>query len=160
MSFDPRMPSLLFVGLANNTLQIFDAEKGLFHEMQYVEGEMMKKIGELHDPVQGLLFKGSSEDAMDVSEASLDSSKEVIAWGSSWMCKIPLDKRMAARKRLRDTDGDDGTDGGRTGTVTMRYRNMLAVGFVGGDELVVVEKPVMDVMQKLPAAYFRARYGQ
>lgn len=40
-----------------------------------------------------------------------------------------------------------------------QYRNLLAVEFINSDEMVVVERPLLDVLSTLPPAYFKAKYG-
>ena len=39
------------------------------------------------------------------------------------------------------------------------YRPILFVDFVGNKELVVVERPLVDVLAKLPPAFFKPKYG-
>ena len=43
--------------------------------------------------------------------------------------------------------------------MVMRYRDILLVDFLSAGEMVVVEKPLIDVLHTLPPAYFKARYG-
>jgi len=40
------------------------------------------------------------------------------------------------------------------------YRPILFVGFVGRGELVVVERPLVDVLARLPPAFFKPKYGK
>jgi U3 small nucleolar RNA-associated protein 4 len=40
-----------------------------------------------------------------------------------------------------------------------QYRNVLGVEFINSDEMVVVERPLLDVLSTLPPAYFKAKYG-
>ena len=39
-----------------------------------------------------------------------------------------------------------------------KYRNMLAVDFFDSKEMVIVERPFMGVMSKLPPVYFKFKY--
>lgn len=39
------------------------------------------------------------------------------------------------------------------------YRPILHVDFLGPGELVVVERPLVDVLATLPPAYFKPKYG-
>lgn len=43
--------------------------------------------------------------------------------------------------------------------IITRYRPILFVDFLDSDELIVVEKPLLDVLTKLPPAYFKPKYG-
>jgi U3 small nucleolar RNA-associated protein 4 len=44
-------------------------------------------------------------------------------------------------------------------SMVTRYRNVLGVEFISSDEMVVVERPLLDVLSTLPPAYFKAKYG-
>ena len=39
------------------------------------------------------------------------------------------------------------------------YRPVLFVDFIAPAELVVVERPLVDVLAKMPPAYFKPKYG-
>ena len=97
-------------------------------------------------------------------------------WGSGWMCKVRLagsgglskKRRRGSRRhsaaaaaapgRGSDHDAQD-PEGDPDFRIVTRYRPMLLVGFVGRGELVVVERPLVDVLSTLPPAYFKATYG-
>lgn len=40
-----------------------------------------------------------------------------------------------------------------------RYRPILCADFLEAGEIVIVERPLVDVLQSLPPAYFKPRYG-
>lgn len=40
-----------------------------------------------------------------------------------------------------------------------RYRPLLLVDYLGPGELLVVERPLIDLLNTLPPAYFKATYG-
>ncbi|KAG8808373.1 U3 small nucleolar RNA-associated protein [Serendipita sp. 399] len=40
-----------------------------------------------------------------------------------------------------------------------RYRSLLGVFFLNSEELVMVERPLLDVLSTLPPAFFKAKYG-
>lgn len=40
-----------------------------------------------------------------------------------------------------------------------QYRPILFVDYLGPGELIVVERPLVDVLATLPPAYFRHKYG-
>ncbi|KAG8220082.1 WD40 repeat-like protein [Butyriboletus roseoflavus] len=102
------------------------------------------------------------------------SQKEAIFWGSSWLCKLKLDwlgKYTEQRKRRKSearhpTQEHQGAptfaphpDLQNLRMVT-HYRPILALDFVGPGELVLVERPLVDVLSKLPPAFFKPKYGQ
>jgi U3 small nucleolar RNA-associated protein 4 len=44
--------------------------------------------------------------------------------------------------------------------VITQYRPNLFVGYIGTKELVIVERPLVDVLATLPPAYFKHKYGE
>jgi U3 small nucleolar RNA-associated protein 4 len=44
--------------------------------------------------------------------------------------------------------------------VITQYRPNLFVGYIGAKELVIVERPLVDILATLPPAYFRHKYGE
>ena len=61
--------------------------------------------------------------------------------------------------------GDAATGGGdddrpwRDDKLIMQYRPIACCDFLAKDELVVVERPLVDVLATLPPAYFKHKYG-
>jgi U3 small nucleolar RNA-associated protein 4 len=43
--------------------------------------------------------------------------------------------------------------------IITRFRPTLMVDFLGAGELVVVERPLVDVLAGLPPAFFKPKYG-
>jgi U3 small nucleolar RNA-associated protein 4 len=43
--------------------------------------------------------------------------------------------------------------------VVKNYRDVLLLDFIGPDELIVVERPLTDILRTLPPAYFKSKYG-
>jgi len=76
--------------------------------------------------------------------------------------------RTGGRKRRREREmppppvsGGEENEGGqwRDYKMVTQYRPMLACDFLTKDELVVVERPLVDVLLTLPPAYFKHKYG-
>jgi U3 small nucleolar RNA-associated protein 4 len=181
MSFDPSFPQLLFLTLPNNTLRVFDVEEKLFPEWsRRLTRSVTQRLAQLNDPVMGIAFHPSGT----WSGISAPSVRTVLLWGASWICKFRIGSdvqdQRASRKRRRGQDEgeeesdhepeavpsglDDGEADEGKGTemgleVWTKYRNMLAVDFFDSKEMVIVERPFMDVMAKLPPAYFKFKYG-
>ena len=181
ISFDPSFPQLLFLTLPNNTVRVFDVEEKLFPEWSRpLTRSVTQHLAKLNDPVMGIAFHPSST----WSGMGAPSARTVLLWGASWICKFRIgcdvQAQKASRKRRRGQDEeeeesdhepeavpsglDDGEEGEGKGTemgleVWKKYRNMLAVDFFDSKEMVIVERPFMDVMSKLPPAYFKYKYG-
>lgn len=166
--FDPAAPATLYIGFKNNTIQVFDVESKLFPEWSHsVCASLPKRFTQLHDSMQGLLFNPPT--AASSSSKDKHGSRAIYAWGSSWICKLDLDpvstvSSTARRKRNREdtksvSDREEGKLEKQTFEVCTRYRNIISVSFLGSKELLVVERPITDVLQLLPPAFFRPKYG-
>lgn len=101
-------------------------------------------------------------------------------WGSTWLCKIRLDPTAApsSHKRRRhsikkkqsstqlaseDAAADERQEQFKEShnfKVVTHYRPILFADFIGPKELVIVERPLVDVLSKLPPAYFKPKYGK
>ncbi|KAF8592053.1 WD40 repeat-like protein [Ramaria rubella] len=173
LSFDPSSPSTLVIGLANNTFQIFDVETRQFPAWSHALAQGPSPFGHLHDPLLGVTF--------DPDSAEAGVGKRVLLWGSSWMCKVTLavstgyggfsKKRRRESRRLSTSDGIVAKRGVANGPTTQdrdddtdfrlitRYRPLLLVDYLGPGELLVVERPLVDLLSTLPPAYFKPTYG-
>ena len=58
-----------------------------------------------------------------------------------------------------DGSGDSVGDRQENFKLVTTYRPILFVDFMGDKELVVVERPLVDVLAKLPPAFFKPKYG-
>ena len=60
-----------------------------------------------------------------------------------------------------DNEGnlDDESQSPTNFKLVTRYRPILRAGFLSSEELVVVERPLVDVLRTLPPAFFKPRYG-
>lgn len=175
LAFLPSSSSTLILGLANNTIQIYDVELRMFPNWsRHLSTALPRRFKHLHDPIVGVAFnfeKGEAEE------------RSAVFWGSTWICKIQLDAGVVyagfEKKRRRDKSGKKikdvapphpppAQDGGdeqhlqqstsNFKVITM-YRPILFVDFLAPGEMVVVERPLVDVLAKLPPAYFKPKYG-
>lgn len=177
LSFDPGSPATLIIGLVNNTIQVFDVEARQFPEWSHALSQVSTSpFSYLHDPLLGISFDPNVTPRNDA-----DVERRVLLWGSSWMCKVKLaapsglvsssKKRRRESKRLSVTaDGviQKGIESGAVSRTTeddpnfrlvTRYRPLLWVDYMGPGELLVVERPLVDLLSTLPPAYFKATYG-
>ncbi|KAI8812714.1 quinon protein alcohol dehydrogenase-like superfamily [Cladochytrium replicatum] len=94
----------------------------------------------------------------------------LILWASSWMCIVDLKRRKTSRPRgkvngftvhrYEDEDDEDSPL-----KFVDRFAPIMGLGFIAGaDEegsvsMVAVERPVLEVVKKLPASFYRHKYG-
>ncbi|KAI8995336.1 WD40 repeat-like protein [Trametes punicea] len=148
-----------------------------------------QRFTHLHDPVLGVTFdpgaspaaagaQGSEEAAASVGVSPLPP-RTALFWGATWICKVSLterigyggfEKRRRGKRKAADTapnvngrvevQMEEGQqEQPRNFKLVTHYRPLLFVDFVAPGELVVVERPLVDVLAKLPPAYFKPKYG-
>ncbi|KAF7306724.1 WD-REPEATS-REGION domain-containing protein [Mycena indigotica] len=157
--FDPSRPSVLVLAFPDNSIQIFDVEARQFPPWgKEICDNLPKRLTRTHDHILGVTFDPAME-----SQSS--TPRSMLLWGSTWLCKLRLERsdttaRSAQRKRRRDDDKspkmepvDDYLK------MVTHYRPILHLDFLGAGEVVVVERPLVDVLATLPPAYFVHKYG-
>lgn len=112
--------------------------------------------------------------------------RHALFWGATWLCRVTLDAPVGwggfVKKRRRGASGshrhphssrpppsnsgsgaqnkdDDDNDSITNFKLLTRYRPILFVDFLDAGELLVVERPLVDVLRALPPAFFKPRFG-
>ena len=178
LSFDPSDHGILVIGLANNAIHVFNVESRTFPDWSIpLCSNLPRRFTHLHDPILGLAFNPIP---------SKDGSRKALFWGFTWMCSVRLDSPAGwggfSKKRRREynTTGsgasqqhpnvgkargntsaeDQSGQGQQTNfTVLTHYRPLLFVDFLDCGEIIVVERPLVDVMSAMPPAFFKPKYG-
>jgi U3 small nucleolar RNA-associated protein 4 len=165
LSFDPAHPSILMMAFPDNTLQVYNVESRQFPAWgKELCNNLPKRFTHAHDPILGVTFDPSQPPSTN----STSSPRYALFWGSTWMCKLSLNDSTGAgltRKRRRESAKLSGPPpppneelAGDFKMIT-HYRPILFVDFLDPGELVVVERPLVDVLSTLPPAYFKHKYG-
>ncbi|KAI0005474.1 WD40-repeat-containing domain protein [Russula compacta] len=166
LAFAPSSPSLLILGFANNTLELYDVEARQFPPWsRELCTALPKRFTHLHDAILGVTLAPAAPDDVDKS-----NSKNVFAlfWGATWLCKVQFDAPVGwggfeKRRRRRSGGVDHGTERDRDAVqnfkLVTQYRQILLAEFLSPGELVVAERPLTDVLVNLPPAYYRPKYG-
>ncbi|KAF9480459.1 WD40 repeat-like protein [Pholiota conissans] len=171
--FDPMHPSVLLLAFPNNTVQIFDVEKRQFPVWgKELAVSLPKRFTYAHDSVLGVSFDPPGP-------GPHGATRYILFWGATWLFKVSLDTtvRTGGRKRRRDapppTPGPLSTPGPvthgphgleedkqwRDYKMVTTYRPIACCDFVGKDELVIVERPLVDVLLTLPPPFYKHKYG-
>ncbi|KAI0786033.1 WD40 repeat-like protein [Abortiporus biennis] len=175
LSFSPNNPNILIIGLSNNEVWIYDVEEKTFPG--WGKGLLgLERLKGLKDEILGVTFDSGG------GLTTKKSPTSALFWGSTWLCKIQLDGGSKSglgssnragfdKKRRRDRDGkrhpphqqplDEHSQqtGQQNFKLITHYRPILFVDFIEPGELVVVERPLVDVLAKLPPPYFKPKYG-
>lgn len=132
-----------------------------------------KRLTLAHDPILGVLFDPSAASTPSKSKSKHGPGRYVILWGSTWLCKIKLDGSVisgsgSGKKRRREGEKSAALqpipfskldEEQQDFKMITHYRPILYVDFLAAGELVVVERPLVDVLATLPPAYFKHKYG-
>ncbi|KAF8895039.1 WD40-repeat-containing domain protein [Gymnopilus junonius] len=143
LAFDPMHPSVLLLAFADNTVQIFDVETRQFPVWgKELSASLPKRFRFAHDPILGVAF----DPAVSLG-GEQGKTRYVLFWGATWLRReVPVAEENEERQ-WRDYK------------MITQYRPILACDFLTKDELVVVERPLVDVLLTLPPAYFKHKYG-
>ena len=172
LAFSPSVPSILAVGLPNNTLQFFDVEKRSIPS--WAKGISQAASGALttlREPMLGLAF-----DPTPILGAQREDT--LLAYGATWLCKmkVPSASGAASSKRRRvgaEEESDDEEEEeeeenqpallGRYKktpvVVSHKYQPILLLNFTADGELVIVERPFFDLLGDMAPAFVERKYA-
>ena len=154
LSFDANHPNILVMVFPDNSLEIYDVESRRFPAWgKELCHKLPRRFKHSHDPVLGVAFNPLED---------LSSTGYAVFWSSTWICKLALKNSTlngSNKKRRREIPSAKDDDSSNDLKMITHYRPILFVGFLDVGELVVVERPLMDVLSELPPAYFRHKYG-
>ncbi|KLO20437.1 WD40 repeat-like protein [Schizopora paradoxa] len=119
--------------------------------------------------------------------SSENGERFAVFWGATWICRVELnapvgwggfskkrtrdgkknvqgqnvtDKTALAQERSKVAPGDLPADEEVSNfKIVTRYRPILFADFLNHDELLIVERPLVDVLAGLPPAFFKPKYG-
>lgn len=177
LAFAPTSPSLLILGFANNTLELYDVETRQFPPWsRALCTALPKRFTHLHDAMLGVTLAPAAQENSYMDEDGSGGgggggSQNVLAlfWGPTWLCKVQFAAPVGwggfekKRRRRRSGNFDHGAERDRNAVhnfkLVTQYRQILLAEFLAPGELVVVERPLNDVLANLPPAYYRPKYG-
>ncbi|KAI0690679.1 WD40-repeat-containing domain protein [Cytidiella melzeri] len=181
----PSSFSSLVLGLADNSIHVYDVETRVFPlwARDSTGQNVPKRVRALHDPILGVAFDFSSRGGtltpvfwgatwlcrvhlaaggVGVGRGGFEKKRR---WGGKNLATRPAPKGVTGMNTLEL--GAEGFGRGEEERVRHQenfklvttYRPILFVDFMGEKELVVVERPLVDVLAKLPPAFFKPKYG-
>lgn len=162
LAFDLKRPDILIMAFPDNSLQIYNVESRQFPAWgKELCSNLPKRFTHAHDPILGVTF-----DPAEASPIADATPRYALFWGSTWICKLSINESAPGRvtkKRRRESQKPSAPqptdDSRRDFKIMTHYRPILHVDFLAGGELVIVERPLVDVLSDLPPAYFKHKYG-
>ncbi|CAE6457607.1 unnamed protein product [Rhizoctonia solani] len=158
VSFDTRSPHVLALGYPNNEIQLYDAEAQMFYPA------LPDKVSHLQDPILGIVFPPTPT----------PNERKMYVWSANWLARydIPTPSISAlikqppppsvlessaelSLKRKRAGEADEAF------AVVTKFRQVLLVDLCASEdgEMVIVERPLVDLLATLPPAYLKPKYG-
>ncbi|KAJ7932627.1 WD40-repeat-containing domain protein [Mycena leptocephala] len=166
ISFDPSRPNILILAFPDNSIQVFDVESRQFPSWSKdICNNLPKRFTRAHDHILGVVFDPAIAGTSLKASTGASVPRYALFWGSTWLCKIKLDDagKSSLKKRRREGDKspkiDPMSEDHAKFKMITHYRPILHVDFLAPGELVVVERPLVDVLATLPPAYFVHKYG-
>jgi U3 small nucleolar RNA-associated protein 4 len=176
ISFNPYRPNDLLVAFASNEFYIYDVETKRHTEWSQKNAHNLPKhVLELRDRIMGVAYNPAQPDNM-------------IIYGSTYLCSVDLtrgtsekhaisnvNKRKEADKQVepiaqkrKDSKKHDNEDdvkvakkhfGDYNFLMSNKYQQILYTGFVGANEMIVVERPKFSMLEKLPPSFYKPHFG-
>ncbi|KAJ6509309.1 WD40-repeat-containing domain protein [Mycena vitilis] len=164
--FDPSRPNILILAFPDNSIQLFDVESRQFPSWaKDICSNLPKRFTRAHDHILGVAFDPATAGPSLKASNGASIPRYALFWGSTWLCKIKLDDsgRGGQKKRRREGEKspkiDPMSEDHPNFKMVTHYRPILHVDFLAPGELVVIERPLVDVLAALPPAYFVHKYG-
>lgn len=140
-------------------------------------------LDDVTDSIEASSARGSRRSMSLASDRH--NPRNVILWGGSWLCKVDLKGDAALnpcrpglgsiRKRKQSLIPPPGVKKDAASTaqagaekealdqrptqVVTKYRDIMLVDFLGPREMIVVERPAVDILQNLRPAFYKPKYG-
>ncbi len=169
LAFAPSLPSLLILGFANNSLELYDVEARQFPPWsRSLCTALPKRFTHLHDAILGVTLAPADPEKFVNKDSSTSQDVLALFWGATWLCKVQFAAPVGwggfeKKRRRRRSGGVDRTgqdrDANHNFKLVTQYRQILLAEFISPGELVLVERPLTDVLLNLPPAYYRPKYG-
>lgn len=163
--FSPGHPSILTVGLPNNTVQFFDVDSQRVPSWaRRISANPSGALTSLRDPMMGMVYDPLPADGVD---------ETLLLYGATWLCKMKIpsgspDYQNAGKKGKRKADSEQEMESqGQTyqhvkstpAEVFHKYQPILLVDFNAKGEMVVIERPYFNLLGQMAPAFVEQKYG-
>lgn len=185
LAFSASAPSILTVGLPNNTIQFFDVDSKRTPAWgKRISSNPTGALSALREPMLGMVY--------DPTPAIGTGQDTLLLYGATWLCKmkVPIgtadpfaaggneqsvELELAGKGKRKLSDDDDEvqqqqTNGrkaerqyqhvkGTPAEVFHKYQPILLLDFTSKGELVVVERPYFNLLGQMAPAFVEQKYG-
>lgn len=173
MAFRPDVRGRLAVATAGNQVYEFDVQSRKLSEWSKNNStNMPKEFSQLLDKAFGAFFDSKHPSRFWIWSANwvsfFDLNLQLPAPRAAGKRKIEMNATVDGNlndKKLANANSNGisnyGTGDSRCFWITHKYRPMLLVGSVGNSELLVVERPIADMLmsKSMPASFYEHKFG-
>ncbi|PFH50756.1 hypothetical protein AMATHDRAFT_60602 [Amanita thiersii Skay4041] len=162
LTFDSINLNTLLMVFPDNSLHVYNVESRQFPTWwKDFSSSLPWRVTNAHDSILGATF-----DPKPPAEAN--RPQYLLLWGSTWICRLSLTDnkvtmRSRSKKRRREPVKGQTVHSHEEQFIDYKmithYRPILFLDFLSNGELVIVERPLIDVLSTLPPPYFKPRYG-
>lgn len=117
------------------------------------------RLLEQRDRVRGVMYNPANKNKM-------------ILYGSTYMCQVdiqdkPLPKKLGKRKNNHTEVATTTTTKSAASksedelhiAISYQYQQILYCGFIGENQMVMIERPKFSVLENLPHSFYKAHFG-
>lgn len=148
MAFSPDSTTLA-TAHTSNELYLFDVESKAFTQWSLENSEQIPNWLKFRREV--------------ISGLSFSNDHTIFLSGVTFSCLVDLTRSVGApsidlkRKRTKEQKKLD-----KKGNFVRieRFSPLMMLDFIGPDEMVVVERPLLKIMEALPEGFYRPRFGE
>ncbi|KAL9541470.1 hypothetical protein MBANPS3_009109 [Mucor bainieri] len=156
LSFNDFRPNELTVVQATNAFYIYDVEHKRLTSWSSTHQDMSEsRLVEQRDRVRGVMYNPANKNKM-------------ILYGSTYMCQVdiqdkPVPKKLGKRKN-NHTDVAAAKSASKSDdelhiAISYQYQQILFCGFIGENQMVMIERPKFSVLENLPPSFYKAHFG-
>ncbi|KAG2198296.1 WD40-repeat-containing domain protein [Mucor mucedo] len=149
LSFNEFRPNELLVALATNAIFIYDVEYKRLTNWSMRHQDMAKcRLLEQRDRIRGAIYNPADKN-------------KIILYGSTYMCLLDAEDKPTKKsgKRKNNEKPKPASDDEIPVSISYQYQQILACGFIGENQLVMIERPKFSVLEKLPPSFYKAHFG-
>lgn len=108
------------------------------------------RLLEQRDRIRGVMYNPADKNKM-------------ILYGSTYMCLIDIEDKPTPRKlgkrKNNDTKTKTTTEDEIPVSISYQYQQILSCGFLGPNQMAMIERPKFSVLENLPPSFYKAHFG-
>lgn len=140
------------MAIATNAFYIYDVEHKRLTNWSSTHQDMSKsKLLDVRDRIRGVMYNPAEKD-------------KIVLFGSTYMCLVdiqekPVNKKLGKRKNQHIDNAKPKTEDELSIRLSYQYQQILSCGFIGENQMVMIERPKFSVLEKLPPSFYKSHFA-